>query len=83
MWNLYRVFGKVWLAVVIWKLTRNINLLLPEELLVEIDEAAKQNLTSRSEYIRVTLRKAIAKRQPDTKYRARGNEAWRYDVDDS
>lgn len=69
--------------MVLWKFTRNINLLLSEELLAEVDEAAKQNLMSRSEYIRFTLRKAITKRDPEKKYKPKGDERWLYDIDDS
>ncbi len=67
----------------IWKMMRNINIYLPEELLAEIDEAAKQNYMSRSAYIRSTLHKTILKRDPQQRYKPIGNEPWRYDLDDS
>jgi metal-responsive CopG/Arc/MetJ family transcriptional regulator len=69
--------------MVLWKRTRNINLALPEELLVEIDEAAKQNYMSRTAYIRQVLHKAILKRDSRTMYKPTGDELWRYDLDDS
>lgn len=69
--------------MVLWKQTRNINLALPEELLAEIDEAAKQNYMSRTAYIRQTLHKAILKRDSRKRYRPTGGEVWRYDLDDS
>jgi len=64
-------------------MTRNINLSLPEELLAEIDEAAKQQYLSRTAYIRKVLQAAIDKRDPNNKYKPNGNEAWLYDLDDS
>jgi metal-responsive CopG/Arc/MetJ family transcriptional regulator len=67
----------------IWKMMRNINLCLPEELLAEIDEAAKQNFMSRSAYIRLALQHVILKRNPQRRYKPKGNEPWRYDLDDS
>lgn len=45
--------------MVLWKLTRNILLALPEELLIEVDEAAKLSYMSRSEYIRYVLHKEV------------------------
>jgi metal-responsive CopG/Arc/MetJ family transcriptional regulator len=69
--------------MVLWKMTRNIHLALPEELLAEVDEAAKAHYMSRSEYIRVVLHKAISKRDPDKRYKPRGDEPWLYDLDDS
>ena len=69
--------------MVLWKQIRNISLALPEELLVEVDEAAKAHYMSRSEYIRAVLHKAILKRDPKTRYQLRGDESWLYDLDDS
>ena len=69
--------------MVLWKRTRNINLALPEELLAEIDEAAKQNYMSRTAYIRQVLHKAMSKREPGKRYKPKGNEPWLYDLDDS
>jgi metal-responsive CopG/Arc/MetJ family transcriptional regulator len=69
--------------MVLWKQTRNINLALPEELLVEIDEAAKHHHMSRTAYIRLVLGQAISKIEPDKRYKMRGDEPWRYDLDDS
>jgi metal-responsive CopG/Arc/MetJ family transcriptional regulator len=69
--------------MVIWKMMRNINLYLPEELLVEIDEAAKRYYMSRSAYIRHILSKAIEKRDPRDKHKPTGKEPWLYDMDDS
>ena len=69
--------------MVLWKHTRNINLALPEELLAEIDEAAKQNYMSRTAYIRQVLNNAILKRESRKRYKPTGDERWRYDLDDS
>ncbi len=49
--------------MVLWKVLRNISLALPEELLAEVDEAANADYTSRSEYIRQTLRAAVIARR--------------------
>jgi Arc/MetJ-type ribon-helix-helix transcriptional regulator len=73
-----------WLfKVVLWKPTSNINLALPEELLADIDEAAKQNYMSRTAYIRQVLHKAISERGPGKRYKPKGDEPWLYDLDDS
>lgn len=69
--------------MVMWKMVRNINLALPEELLAEVDEAAKRHFMSRSEYIRAVLHKAILRRPKDEKYERSGDEPWLYDLDDS
>ena len=69
--------------MVIWKMMRNINLYLPEELLVELDEAAKQNYMSRTAYIRRVLQRAVEKREPRQRYQPTGHEPWLYDMDDS
>jgi metal-responsive CopG/Arc/MetJ family transcriptional regulator len=47
--------------MVIWKLTRNISLCLPEELLVELDQAAIAGYMSRSEYIRQILHREVVR----------------------
>jgi metal-responsive CopG/Arc/MetJ family transcriptional regulator len=51
--------------MVLWRPTRNINLSLPEELIVEIDEAAKALYMSRTEYIRYVLHKTVGGKYPD------------------
>jgi metal-responsive CopG/Arc/MetJ family transcriptional regulator len=51
----------------LWKLTRKINLALPEELLARVDAAATEKYMSRSEYIRYVLNNEVlrpSKRPP-------------------
>jgi metal-responsive CopG/Arc/MetJ family transcriptional regulator len=43
----------------IWKPMRRLVISLPEELVVNLDEAAKDYYMSRSEYIRLELRKSV------------------------
>lgn len=50
----------------IWRPMRNILLALPEELIIELDEAAKSKWLSRSECIREILVNDLAKK--DTEY---------------
>jgi metal-responsive CopG/Arc/MetJ family transcriptional regulator len=45
----------------LWKLTRKINLALPEELLARVDEAAAERYMSRSDYIRYVLNNEVLK----------------------
>jgi metal-responsive CopG/Arc/MetJ family transcriptional regulator len=45
----------------LWRLTRKINLALPEELLARVDEAAAEKYMSRSEYIRYVLNAEVLK----------------------
>lgn len=49
----------------IWRPMRKILLAIPEELLVEVDEGAKAEDTSRSEYIRQVLRKEVGGKYPN------------------
>jgi metal-responsive CopG/Arc/MetJ family transcriptional regulator len=50
----------------LWKLTRKINLALPEELLARVDAAAAEKYMSRSEYIRYVLNNEVLKQQSDS-----------------
>lgn len=70
--------------MVIWRPMRNINLSMPEELLVEVDEAAKAKYMSRTVYIRYVLSKEIGGKYPD-KIReiAKENPTRFLDLDDS
>jgi Arc/MetJ-type ribon-helix-helix transcriptional regulator len=71
-------------AMVMWKVTRNISLCLPEELLVEIDEAAKAGYMSRSDYIRQILHREVIKLRAKPRYQAPQIELWKVlDRDDS
>lgn len=45
-----------------WRPMRNICLALPEELILEIDEAARDTWLCRTEYIRRVLLKAVSER---------------------
>ena len=45
--------------MVLWKQLRDIHLLIPEELLCEIDAAANQRYMSRSDYIRYVLHEKV------------------------
>lgn len=48
----------------IWRPMRKILLALPEELLAEVDEGAKEKNMSRTEYIRQVLRKEVGGKYP-------------------
>ncbi len=50
----------------LWKLTRKINLALPEELLARVDAAAAEKYMSRSEYIRYVLNNEVLKQPANT-----------------
>ncbi|HEY5152854.1 MAG TPA: ribbon-helix-helix domain-containing protein [Candidatus Saccharimonadales bacterium] len=69
--------------MVLWKLTRNISLALPEELLARVDEAAKSFYMSRSEYIRFVLQKATIGQQPKTTKKNGATNPLFFDLDDS
>lgn len=65
---------------------RTVYVALPERLLVEVDEAAKEQYMSRSEYIRKVLRDAVAPRNEEAVKRAREDDPFdpRFiDLDDS
>jgi metal-responsive CopG/Arc/MetJ family transcriptional regulator len=64
--------------MVLWSPTRKILLALPEELLIDVDEAADQLYMSRSEYIRLVLYKAAhdkARKQKDEMIK---EKPWRF-----
>lgn len=70
--------------MVMWKLTRNISLCLPEELLVEIDEAAKAGYMSRSEYVRQILHREVIRLQAKPHHKPPQIDFWKtLDLDDS
>lgn len=70
--------------MVLWNPTRKILLALPEELLVDIDEAAKQIYMSRSEYIRHVLYAAVHDKGRKRKDDMLREEPWRFShLDDS
>lgn len=70
--------------MVMWKLTRNISLCLPEELLVEMDDAAKRSFMSRSEYIRQVINRHVVELRKSPYYQTPQVELWRFaDTDDS
>lgn len=50
----------------LWKLTRKINLALPEELLARVDASAAEKYMSRSEYIRYVLNNEVLSRPAKT-----------------
>jgi metal-responsive CopG/Arc/MetJ family transcriptional regulator len=57
---------------------------MPEELLVEIDEAAKLVYMSRSEYIRYVLHKQVGGQYPEVIKEATNEKSTRFlDLDDS
>jgi metal-responsive CopG/Arc/MetJ family transcriptional regulator len=59
-------------------------LAIPEELLVEVDEGAKEQYLSRSEYIRQVLRKEVGGQYPDKIREIDKAEPTRFaDLDDS
>ncbi len=63
---------------------KNILLLVPAELLAELDEAAKRHQLSRSEYIRQILRKEVGGKYPEALGLINQREPWRFaDLDDS
>ena len=52
--------------MVIRKLLRHVHLVIPEELLAEVDDAATQKYMSRSEYIRRVLEEKVGGKFPET-----------------
>lgn len=52
------------MTMTLWKLTRKINLALPEELLARVDAAAAEKYMSRSEYIRYVLNNEVLSNPP-------------------
>jgi metal-responsive CopG/Arc/MetJ family transcriptional regulator len=70
--------------MVLWRPTKNINFSIPEELLIEVDEAAKAHYMSRTEYIRHVLHKEVSGRYPQVVTRVvRENPSRFLDLDDS
>jgi metal-responsive CopG/Arc/MetJ family transcriptional regulator len=70
--------------MVLWLPTRNINFSVPEELLIEIDEAAKRKYMSRTEYIRFILHNEVGGQYPEAIHQAlKDNPARLLDLDDS
>jgi metal-responsive CopG/Arc/MetJ family transcriptional regulator len=70
--------------MVLWRPTKNINLSLPEELLVEVDEAAKSKYMSRTEYIRYVLRQEVGGQYPKKIQEVAERDPTRFlDLDDS
>jgi len=70
--------------MVLWRPARNINLALPEELLVEVDEAAKALYMSRTQYIRLVLHKQVGGKYPDKIKELTKEDFTRFaDLDDS
>ena len=70
--------------MVLWISTKNILLALPEELVVEVDEAAKLKYMSRSEYIRYVLHKEVGGQYPEAVNRVHRQDPTRLlDLDDS
>lgn len=68
----------------IWRPMRKILLTIPEELLVEVDEGAKEEYMSRTEYIRSVLKKEVSGKYPDKIREITNEEPWRFaDLDDS
>jgi metal-responsive CopG/Arc/MetJ family transcriptional regulator len=63
---------------------RKILISLPEDLLVEIDEGAKANIMSRTEYIRQILKEEVGGTYPDRIREIELKEPTRFaDLDDS
>ncbi|HVX47816.1 MAG TPA: ribbon-helix-helix protein, CopG family [Candidatus Saccharimonadales bacterium] len=63
---------------------RKILIALPEDLLVEIDEGAKANVMSRTEYIRQVLKEEIGGTYPEKIREIRLEDPARFaDLDDS
>lgn len=48
-----------------WRITRHVHLLIPEELLAEVDAAAVRKYLSRSEFIRRTLDEKVTGKYQD------------------
>ena len=70
--------------MVFWKPTRKVLLNIPDELLVEVDEAANQNFMSRSEYIRRVLHEKVHGKYPKAIERAEEDNFARFaDLNDS
>jgi metal-responsive CopG/Arc/MetJ family transcriptional regulator len=78
--------------MVIWKKMKRFTLALPEELMINLDGAAKDYYMSRSEYIRLELHKAVVahyerqkanKEHIDTLPQGLENDPRIFDVDDS
>ena len=70
--------------MVLWKLTRDVHLAIPEELLCEVDEAAKHLYMSRSDYIRFVLNKEVGGKYPKAVEEADKQDQTRFlDLDDS
>ncbi|HSX45688.1 MAG TPA: hypothetical protein VLG27_01630 [Candidatus Saccharimonadia bacterium] len=68
----------------IWKLLRHVHLIIPEELLAEVDYAAAQHYMSRSEYVRRVLAKEVGGRFPGRVERVRKENFVRFlDAGDS
>lgn len=67
----------------IWKQIRHINIILPEELLARIDEAAKAELQSRSEFIRQALLKIVLEHKTNNIFTEEDKNPKWLDVDDS
>lgn len=63
---------------------RKILLTIPEELLVEVDEGAKAEYMSRTEYIRFVLKKEVGGKYPDKIRELAKEDFTRFlDLDDS
>jgi metal-responsive CopG/Arc/MetJ family transcriptional regulator len=63
---------------------RNILVSLPEELIVELDEGAKEGFMSRTEYIRQVLLKEVGGKYPELIREIDRNDITRFaDLDDS
>lgn len=70
--------------MVLWKITRNVLISLPEELLAEVDAAAKEVYMSRSAYIRAVLQKEVGGKYPKVLARiSKDNPRIFLDLDDS
>lgn len=68
----------------IWRPMRKILISLPEDLLVEIDEGAKANVMSRTEYIRQVLKEEVGGTYPDKIREIKLEDPTRFaDLDDS
>lgn len=70
--------------MVLWKQTRNILISMPEELLAEVDAAAKEVFISRTAYIRAVLQKEVGGKYPQVLNRVQKNKPTLFlDLDDS
>lgn len=68
----------------IWRPMIKILISLPEDLLVEIDEGAKANVMSRTEYIRQVLKEEVGGTYPEKIREIRLEDPARFaDLDDS